>query len=100
MPRDRPPSLAGWQAWPEDADCPEDWHTIGIPKAKNRRGQPTNYLMVAERVPTYYVPILLAAPDLLSALEAMWDWQKGIRELMPDDLANKVHSAITKAKGT
>ncbi len=43
--------------------------------------------------------LIAAAPDLLTALEGVMEWQRGIQELLPDALFEQMRSAIAKAKG-
>ncbi len=40
-----------------------------------------------------------AAPELLAALELMMKWQRGVKDLLPDGLFEKMRTAIAKAKG-
>ena len=43
--------------------------------------------------------LIAAAPDLLAALKAMWAWQSGVQELVPEDVSSRVQRAVAKAKG-
>lgn len=46
------------------------------------------------------VDLIVAAPDLLAALEGMMAWQRTIPDLLPDELFEQVRTALAKAKGT
>ncbi len=43
--------------------------------------------------------LMSAAPDMLKALLAMWEWQKSVQKHLPIGLAGKVQRAIAKAEG-
>jgi hypothetical protein len=43
--------------------------------------------------------LFAASPDLLDALDSLWEWQRSVQELPPEELSETVRYALTKAKG-
>ena len=43
--------------------------------------------------------LISAAPNLLAALKGMMQWQRSVREFVPDELCDQALAAIAKAEG-
>lgn len=105
MGKHTPGPWKGMDAWNppprEDIGDGEQYICLSLIRAEDGtlvlRPNPFGYSDVYIRAAD--APVLLSAPDLLAALEAVWDWLLDVDYYVPQRIKNNIEAAIKKARG-